>query len=728
MNIASLVSAYHKIIEVEYKKIVDQDTKVIKPATEDKTLTYDELKDIVKSPAIIEELRKRGFLVNLKEDFYRSLHIDVAVRSANIKTYYGGIEYIVSPRLEKYYLPIPSKEDRKLVPRLDGDLYERELNRKIDGFFNNREISEMYKEIISEYFGKNGGLDTFQLIALTKLFSENTEFAKKSYVISAPTGAGKTEVFLLYALAKVLKKKAEESPGRVLLTYPRKALAVDQTSRVIRLVHLANKIIKQKGFSKKFLITLGIRDGETPKKRDLVEQILKGKTISFRGIHCPLCDNLNSESELVYKLDNNNDIKIVCTKENHTFEFIVPTREELGRHQPDFLVSNMWAVEWRLVESKATKRDINVGFFEDLSLLIVDEAHEYTGLSGGLVSALIKVITETSQCDDFEVILSSATLPSPRNFAKKLTQIPNVVSIDFQDEINKARHMFQGKRLVLMGVYDILPMFSWNTYSQLWAILMAFINYVYSLQGKEYLPQSLIFIENIKEIRRALRGVEENISLGEPKDHIITITDPFDPYSFVPYIEDKNLLKNIEKTLQEVGKLEDLLKRVAEIHSEVPPSNRHSVIAKLKAPSDLGVVFSTSTLEVGVDYGGVSFILNSGFDNPISLRQRIGRGGRSLSSLRTVLGIILTKKIPTESFLLHDINIWKKLDPIGKYYEGELLVSFDNPQILKRYELMKSLVKIAQNGKKTYSSGAPIKRKSELISFLDNLISNLGGF
>lgn len=728
MNETILINRYHKLIENEYQRVVDPKTKTIKPIskTNEGSLTYSEILHILKEPKVFEELRKRGFLIKLDDEHYRSLHMDVAIRSASLRTYYFGMDYIISPRLKIYYLPIPLSDDRKLMPKCGStNPYERTLYRSLAGFFGDSTSLRIFRKVLKEYFGR-GGLDAFQTLALARLLKENQPVTRKTYVISAPVGAGKTEIFLLYALAKILRAKFKDEPEKILLAYPRKALAVDQTGRIIKMINTANEVIKRELKDEPFLITLGIRDRETKRLADLRKEFRCSAQVYFRGIPCPLC---SEDSALVYKQKGGNII-VGCSRGSHEFDFIQAIREDLGKNPPDLLVSNLWAVEWRLIERKTNKRDINVEFFENLSLLILDEAHEYTGLSGGLVSGLLKAINETSIVPDFEFILSSATLPNPQDFGRKLTGNSNVIDINFKKMIKEHNIEFVGKRLVLMGVYDILPMYSWNTYSQLWSILMGFINYAYVSQDKKYTPQSLIFIENIKEIRRAIRGVEENISLGEPYDHLMTIRDPFDPYSYVAYIENEEFYQEIQQNFDQYGRLPQLTKRIGEIHSKVSPKERQWIISELKKArgKTLGVVFSTSTLEIGVDYGRVSFILNIGIDNIISLRQRIGRGGRSTATLRTVLGIILTKRIPSESFVIHDTNLWYKLDPNGDYEGMDLPVSSDNSQVQLRYELTKALIGMARKGEKTYSSGAEtIDSENKLVDFLKGLLRELYG-
>ncbi|MGC9107330.1 MAG: hypothetical protein ACP5IE_03960 [Infirmifilum sp.] len=57
---------------------------------------------------------------------------------------------------------------------------------------------------------------------------------------------------------------------------------------------------------------------------------------------------------------------------------------------------------------------------------------------------------------------------------------------------------------------------------------------------------------------------------------------------------------------------------------------------------------------MGVDYEGVSFILNSGADGEVEIVQRLGRASRSGAIPRITLGIILSKNVPLQSYRIHD--------------------------------------------------------------------------
>jgi len=732
----NIVSAYHRIIREECKKYIHRKYNTLK-YEDDPTevcLSRADVLRIVGDSETFEKLVNKGFFVHLKDDYYRSLHMDVAIRSASLRTYHEGPDYIVSPRIkccneiEEIY--IPSKEDRVYLPNPNAtDNLSRGLYEAIFNFFKEeRELVEIYVNFIRGYFS-NGGFDPFQAYTLSKILElyKSPEYpTKKAYVISAPTGAGKTEIFAFYMLAKLLKNKVEGEKYRALLVYPRKTLAIDQTYRFIKMLHILNSLLLKVGFND-LTITLGVRDGDTPKYEKLKEFLDAGEELLlFRGINCPLCGPIGVP--LIYDWSKSKII-VRCTR-NHEFPYVIPTKEDMGKTPPDVLISNMWAVEYRITERVSQNKDLNLKFFKDLSLVVVDEAHEYVGLSGGVVSGLLRVISKTTDANDFEYILSSATLPNPKSFGKKLTGMEAVKCFDYHDitrELKRKGVSIKGVRLVILGIYDINPQYSWSTYVQLWSIYMAFLNYVYELQGKEFRPISIVFIQSIPEIRRAISGINENLSLGEPRDHVFTVRDPLDPYSFVPYIKDQSIFKKIERKINTRELKKIIMDKIEEMHSQVPYKKRHEVITKLKSGEGLGVVLSTSSLELGVDYDNVSFILNVGFDNVISLRQRIGRGGRSLHGLRTVLGIILTKKVPTEAYFLYDEKIFEKLHPASQYYSRGLKVSYNLPKVRQRCLMLKCLIQMAEKDVNTYSSGKAIKDEKSLKEFLEKMLEEISG-
>jgi DEAD/DEAH box helicase domain-containing protein len=512
----------------------------------------------------------------------------------------------------------------------------------------------------------------------------------------------------------VMKWRLLENDKRkkVLLVYPRKALTIDQAYRITELLSIANDKLARAEYS----ITFGIRDGDTPvgittsrQQRDL-RLVERGEP--FRGVACPHCKG----GQLAYE----SLVSVVCKSCNKKFDFIKTVRKTVA--QADIIATNPWALETRLLDSAV--EDVGAKALSDVALAVFDEAHEYTGVSGGILATLLDVLRGISDQKNAKLVFSSATIPDPRDFIVKLSGDSNCEIFDFNYEVAGGRFQIKGERLVILAHFMMNPRYSWNTYCQLWSVLMAFLSYAYKLRGFRQ-PQSILFVNNIKELRRVKSGYIENLRLGEPKDHLADILDPLDPYCYWHYLPNNLVNQTRERALR--GKLFDELKDlVVEIHSEVPRESREKAAARLRSGEGL-VALSTSSLELGVDYDGVGFVLNSGLDNPISLVQRIGRGGRGDKTMRTVLGIILARALPTEMLKTYEESFMSAVATmsISGY---KLFITKDNPQVIKRGILIESIAKLAKKGENTYASGAskgPIRDPETLQSFIKDIIGEI---
>ncbi|MCQ4152804.1 MAG: DEAD/DEAH box helicase [Archaeoglobi archaeon] len=711
MSSEELAKAYHTIVEKEASIVASSEIKegewypIANPRY---SLNKNDLKELLRAKGfndpekMIEALIKQGFLIrvpNRSEDSdstkLRSLHMDVLVRSSQITTKYGRPPYALSCKFALLKSQIPSKKDRRIIPSETGDKYSSNLNNAIFSFFDNVDLAKTYISIIKDYL-KDSGLDIYQSTVLRNMLQSE----KSTHALIAPTGAGKTEIYLFYLLAKLIKFRIveREKNKRVLLVYPRKTLTVDQAYRLIKLLRIANKYLKPYDIT----LTFAIRDGDTLKK-------LEDARGPFRGINCPNCEN----KTLIFSENG----RIACENCKEKYEFVKTLRSETEK--ADIIATNPWALETRLLDS--TTEDVNVRTLSNIGLIVFDEAHEYRGLGGGIISSLINIIKEMNS-DNLDLVFSSATIPEPKTFISKLSRDNNCEIYDFDESI---RRNLVGEKLTILSYLVMNPQYSWNTYCQLWSVLMAFLAYAYERCGIKQPPQSILFINNLKELKRVHSGYIENIRLGEPKDHLSNQLSSLEPYCYWHYLSAESREEVRERTLN--GDLyEELEKRVCEMHSQLSKEERRELIRRLREGKGL-VVLSTSSLELGVDYDGVSFVFNVGLDNPISLIQRVGRGGRRDKTMNTVLGIFLIRAIPTEMLRIYDENFIKALSKMsGESYS--LFVTSDNPQIRKRAMLIESIARVAKKGLPTYASKGskgPIKSERDLLAFIENILEEI---
>ncbi|MEZ0345655.1 MAG: DEAD/DEAH box helicase family protein, partial [Infirmifilum sp.] len=222
-----VVKAYHTIITDLEAPIIAHREKVQEGKWYDileprYTLEYQEIvshleKKFPNSGKLVEELLRRGYLLPLPKDWnsgevlgYRSLHMDVLVRSSEIRTHYQSSRYLLGTRFAIKHVSVPAHDDR-IISLSPGDVslpqhlipIAIELRDAARRFFGDERLTEQYSKIAHEFVEH---LDAYQAYSLGRLLSS----PKRVQVLAAPTGSGKTEIFLLYALAWLMKRRHED--------------------------------------------------------------------------------------------------------------------------------------------------------------------------------------------------------------------------------------------------------------------------------------------------------------------------------------------------------------------------------------------------------------------------------------------------------------------------------------------------------------------------------------
>ncbi len=265
-----------------------------------------------------------------------------------------------------------------------------------------------------------------------------------NYLITAPTGRGKTEAWLIPLLNFIISiKKGKNNLSRdknfnrtktkVVLLYPTKALAQDQFKRLINYLSVLNhKMNPDKR------ISIGIYDGDTPYKRNpRIREIL---TSTFALFSCPLFDITNSDcSRECNNLVVKNDIPanetsrrphIVLSREacerKIDFSFIYLTREDIEDNGVDILITNPDELNVQLINiNNLHVRDI---FLIDPLFFVLDEVHTYSGIFGSYLSMIIKRIRvcrsieiKNKDLAQFYLIGASATIGNKEELFSRIS-------------------------------------------------------------------------------------------------------------------------------------------------------------------------------------------------------------------------------------------------------------------------------------------------------------------
>ncbi|SFT09687.1 DEAD/DEAH box helicase [Halostagnicola kamekurae] len=258
-------------------------------------------------------------------------------------------------------------------------------------------------------------------------------------VVTAATGRGKTEAWLIPILDRILEKKrrGDGDGTTATLIYPTKALAQDQFKRLVQYLYRINE-----QWPTNQQITIGIYDGDTPTNMSANAQGYLES--SFKYTECPganedleKCRNCRQgvhvhNSGQSYELRPE---KRQCT-DDVPLDFIRLTKHSILTEGVDILLTNPDTINMKLVNVNAP--DEHETFVYDPEFLVFDEVHTYDGLFGSYTATLTKrmrALREDRGCDDLQVIASSATV---ENDVELFQQISGATKVEHVDEQSRS--------------------------------------------------------------------------------------------------------------------------------------------------------------------------------------------------------------------------------------------------------------------------------------------------
>ena len=251
-------------------------------------------------------------------------------------------------------------------------------------------------------------------------------------VVATGTGSGKTECFLIPMLQRLLQ---DPRPGmQALILYPMNALVNDQVKRLRKL------LCKQEQGPN--LIRFGFYTSRTEKTHPKAEEVLRRELIG------------TEREELLSLFDDSERKRIVGLPPAELVEQAAArvmrvqaiSREEIWRTPPQILITNYSMLEHMLMRPKE-RGDI----FESskhFSLLILDEAHTYSGSTGTEVAMLLrrfKLSMGIETSGQIQAIATSASLGDPRQVGIK-KKVCSFASQLF-DEPFSEQHLVWGTRV-----------------------------------------------------------------------------------------------------------------------------------------------------------------------------------------------------------------------------------------------------------------------------------------
>jgi hypothetical protein len=263
----------------------------------------------------------------------------------------------------------------------------------------------------------------FQIAGFTKILQAIRN--QEGLVMVAPTGAGKTEVFLLpliYEIARKIQINPQQTPKFILL-YPRVALLKDQLSRIFRYVYQANQNQLTSGQGELFHTAKKVNNGiiigfqfsgvasEAKETLNNTQLFKDKKFLLLENECCPICQ----QGSLIYQKKRNSVSTLECDNNNCGAVFNVSlAKNDHATYKPHILVTTAESLDRIYLNPKPEFEK----YLSEITGVLFDEVHLYHSLYGSHIHHLIQRLENISK-HTLVKIASSATISNPERFASK---------------------------------------------------------------------------------------------------------------------------------------------------------------------------------------------------------------------------------------------------------------------------------------------------------------------
>lgn len=644
------ISCYHDLLIKEYENMENSDFIL---EINGSRLQSSQIQEIcLRHQVDHTELVNDGLLIDYGDDTFRTMHMDLIYRSTNARA------AVWSPKIPLEFKLARPKEE--MVPSFKEHQFE-----ELDSVLK---IDNSVRKILYDSLREAGyeGLAHHQLHYLQNIIQRKN----KSYLLVSPTASGKSLIFYIAALSTILSN-TNKNGTEALILYPRKALASDQLTKFLRVISILNEKLSKTGLPP---ITVGIDDGDTPRSEKTVD-VTKNEV--FRGVKC-IKEECNGR--LRYKVVGGSP-KIVCERCNKIYDEIKATKGDIWATGPTIVFSNLSTLNRRLMTTPSQKI---VG--PALQWIVLDEAHVYREEMGGHVRWLLRRIMARFNViikGDIRFIISSATIYDPLNFVQKLLGFSDIYHEDYKTILEQSKE--KKRKITINLILAPNPLRSAESLVEELSLLLGV--WAFSRHKK-----AIVFIDNVSEVER-LRDFVINTIIQQRQaqnDHIDvartpSVVDISNSFSWSGLSGIGNI------TSAQLTAIYD--HHFAELHSEV-----RSRIEDNFKNNPSGILFATSTMELGMDIGDIAAIIQ--YKVPItaeSYTQRIGRAGRSDDVGRVAFGILVLTNSPSQIRYVLEDEYMRILEP-----EVDIPVAWENEEIKKQHVLYSILDYEAANNRTTY--------------------------
>ncbi|NSW90469.1 MAG: DEAD/DEAH box helicase [Firmicutes bacterium] len=636
------ICAYKQFEEFNYYE--SPNTIEIRQITDEVTFKDEEnLLISLFQPEYLKDLLNEG-LTRSKESFnYKDINgfneskdfrpiienIDCEIYREQIKEFKNGETTLEDLKIEKNGMPV-------LVINKNG--FDKKRSKLLP-----EELVDAIREIW-DLPEKEGSLRLFQEDALFFIIAKLMGLPfpyEKQLLLSMPTGGGKTEAFMIPIVSYIFKQKQFKPNDigiRAVIIYPTNALANDQAMRFVELIYRINREIKKKLLPDARQITIGILSGDTPRDGS---NLADDSLIQL----CPKCGNSRFQKE-------NDMLKCKAIVDgsicNTTLDFCRLTKNDIVNNPPDILITNPDEINFALHSPRYARI-----FYQKIDTIVFDEVHMYQGIFGCHISHLLRRLEEISNHKPLYIGLS-ATIGNAKQLAALLfnESIQNIKYVHNKDEYYTTEKTTRYRYHLLVKPAVMYKDSDDEKYVRTMSVAAAIGMFVGHLLIDSHFRKTIIFTnyrndaddlaKYLKEregldirnyFQRIINKIKRNESLDDEEVEICQFI-----HKWIAVIMQSSV---INKDILEIGWNRGGLEkeaRIRSIHSftrnQIIEENVSAENSKTIYEKPIDLMVATKTLEVGIDIGDVTTVINS--SAPFTTNeyvQRVGRAGRKKDSL-----------------------------------------------------------------------------------------------
>lgn len=573
---------------------------------------------------------------------------------------------------------------------------------------NNKLIPRQLKDAIAELWevGEDYRLRLFQEEALTHILGQvqKSKPSRRPLLLSIPTGGGKTEAFLIPIISRIFDERhrliasgtVPETTVRAVVMYPTRALANDQAKRISEILYLMNKEVPtdQK-------VTAGVLTGDTPSSRHRLQ--VEKSVLQV----CPNCSSVVHDF-IIDKPELPSMARCTCGVE---VDFFRLTRDDILRWPPDILITSPDMINRMLQSPKYHDRI----FKSSIDVVVLDEIHMYESVFGCNVAHLLRRMEEA--CDSRPVYIGvSATIKNARELACSIfdadrDQIRYLRPAGIGESESEERRPYldyEAGPVRFRHHYAVAP-YRWDN-ERFQKVTTSVLNVVdiigHSIRDPHF-RKTLVFTNYRQDADDVVRYMKDQ----ENRYYYPYVTDIYPRVSSTAgdatqlTKTEEDIRKAISSWYAEATRLGSLYSPGLEIgwhrgglerDERIRAVNRFSS-SRIMTSSDNGqselpidVMVATKTLELGIDIGDVTTVVNCG--SPFTVNeytQRVGRAGRRRDSLALT---VIDPRNPLDFYFLQHFEKYAHPSP-SDFEDAPIIVS--NMDVFRTHVLARILDRLA---------------------------------